>query len=232
MIYLMHDFQGEHTVKCQELLQLRTDHRAVCEQLDLRESEILDLQKDALEKDEEIMKLKEELQNYHQTQAKQQEINSIDEKYEDIAETERLKAEIRELREELSDMSLNEYGGFEPGRTQRTQLNIEISEEDSEIEKLNSECADNSPHCNEIEILRNEIDLKTKNFENERIVWAQEKEKVLRYQRQLQMNYVQMYRRTRTLESEVENLTIELELNKNGVKKKLPTADLSQTIEL
>lgn len=117
-------------------------------------------------------------------------------------------------------MSLNEYGGAEPGRSQR------ISPEDIEIQRL-TECS-----CPSLEQLKEEIEVKTKDFENERLIWAQEKEKVLRYQRQLQMNYVQMYRRTRALEAEVESLTIELELDKTGVKKQLPTGDLTQTIEL
>lgn len=46
------------------------------------------------------------------------------------------------------------------------------------------------------------------------------------------MNYVQMYRRTRALEKEIENLTIELELDKANVEKKLSSLDLTQTIEL
>jgi len=33
-----------------------------------------------------------------------------------------------------------------------------------------------------------------------------EKEKVIRYQKQLQLNYVQMYKRNKTLESEVDQL--------------------------
>lgn len=142
-----------------------------------------------------------------------------------------MKAEIRELREELSDMSLNDYSGIEPGRAQRGQVIVqEDSLEDLEIQKFNGELIDDNIYSNpEIDKLRQELERRTKKFENERLTWAQEKEKVLRYQRQLQMNYVQMFRRTRVLEAEIEGLTIELELDKTGVKKKL---DLSQTIEL
>ena len=74
-------------------------------------------------------------------------------------------------------------------------------------------------------------------FERERLTWAQEKEKVLRYQRQLQLNYVQMYRRSRTLEAEIESLTIDLELEKpksnDLVKKQMPALEMGHnTIEL
>jgi hypothetical protein len=88
--------------------------------------------------------------------------------------------------------------------------------------------------------LREEISVERNEFEQERVTWAQEKEKVLRYQRQLQLNYVQMFRRTRTLEAEVESLTLELELEtKTGRsttnhpgKKQLPAIDMAHTIEI
>ena len=41
------------------------------------------------------------------------------------------------------------------------------------------------------------------NYEVEKVNWLDEKEKVIRYQKQLQLNYVQMYKKNKTLESEV-----------------------------
>ena len=48
-------------------------------------------------------------------------------------------------------------------------------------------------------------------FEKERDQWHVEKDKVIRYQKQLQLNYVQMCRKNRMLEQEVQQLTLELE---------------------
>ncbi|KAK7901779.1 hypothetical protein WMY93_018548 [Mugilogobius chulae] len=48
-------------------------------------------------------------------------------------------------------------------------------------------------------------------FEDERRVWMEEKEKVIRYQKQLQQNYIQMYRRNRDLERVMRELSLELE---------------------
>lgn len=48
-------------------------------------------------------------------------------------------------------------------------------------------------------------------FENERHCWEEEKDKVIRYQKQLQQNYVQMYRRNRELEAALRELSLELE---------------------
>ncbi|KAJ8264533.1 hypothetical protein GJAV_G00150400 [Gymnothorax javanicus] len=57
-------------------------------------------------------------------------------------------------------------------------------------------------------------------FEEERRVWQEEKEKVIRYQKQLQQNYVQMYRRNRELERVMRELSLELE-----------TRDLEEEVE-
>ncbi|XP_070707953.1 leucine zipper putative tumor suppressor 2 homolog [Pempheris klunzingeri] len=48
-------------------------------------------------------------------------------------------------------------------------------------------------------------------FEEERRIWQEEKDKVIRYQKQLQQNYVQMYRRNRELEQLLQELSHELE---------------------
>ncbi|XP_036294789.1 leucine zipper putative tumor suppressor 2 isoform X3 [Pipistrellus kuhlii] len=48
-------------------------------------------------------------------------------------------------------------------------------------------------------------------FEGERLAWQAEKEQVIRYQKQLQHNYIQMYRRNRQLEQELQRLSLELE---------------------
>ncbi|XP_062851178.1 leucine zipper putative tumor suppressor 2a [Trichomycterus rosablanca] len=48
-------------------------------------------------------------------------------------------------------------------------------------------------------------------FEGERRVWQEEKDKVIRYQKQLQQNYIQMYRRNRELERVMRELSLELE---------------------
>ncbi|XP_028651584.1 leucine zipper putative tumor suppressor 2 homolog [Erpetoichthys calabaricus] len=51
----------------------------------------------------------------------------------------------------------------------------------------------------------------SESFEEERRVWHEEKEKVIRYQKQLQQNYIQMYRRNRELERAMRELSLELE---------------------
>ncbi|GBP52441.1 Leucine zipper putative tumor suppressor 2 [Eumeta japonica] len=94
--------------------------------------------------------------------------------------------------------------------------------EDAEVQRLNGElpdpCAEPCPAADAINRLKIEMDSKEKQFNSERRKWSEEKDKVLRYQKQLQLNYVQMYRRSRTLEAEVDSLRLELELCNKNVK--------------
>lgn len=146
-------------------------------------------------------------------------------------EIERLKTELKELRQELSDVSLSGYEGIECGRTMRGIYEVcknneyhwnskDSALEDAEVQRLNGElpdpCGDSCPANAVVERLKCEMAAKEAQFNSERRKWSEEKDKVLRYQKQLQMNYVQMFKRTRTLEAELDGLRLELELcNKN-----------------
>ncbi|XP_062604883.1 leucine zipper putative tumor suppressor 2 homolog [Saccostrea cucullata] len=63
----------------------------------------------------------------------------------------------------------------------------------------------------ELEELKEGLMGKNELFEKEKEQWLDEKNKVIRYQKQLQLNYVQMYNKNKMLEAEVEQLTLELE---------------------
>lgn len=58
---------------------------------------------------------------------------------------------------------------------------------------------------------RKKVEQQAGGFEEERRIWQEEKDKVIRYQKQLQENYVQMYRRNRELEQLLQELSLELE---------------------
>lgn len=63
----------------------------------------------------------------------------------------------------------------------------------------------------QIDALRVQLQEAEGRVETERLQWLEEKNKVIRYQKQLQLNYVQMQRKNTALEAEVEQLTLELE---------------------
>lgn len=59
----------------------------------------------------------------------------------------------------------------------------------------------------EVETLKREREVQRQQFEEEHIRWMEEKERVIRYQKQLHQNYVAMFGRNRQLEEEVARLT-------------------------
>jgi hypothetical protein len=83
-----------------------------------------------------------------------------------------------------------------------------ILSRDRQIERLEAELE--AARLEMVEV--REEGVKTKRqFEAEMSHWLDEKEKVIRYQKQLQLNYVQMYKRNKTLEAEIESLNKQLE---------------------
>lgn len=102
-----------------------------------------------------------------------------------------LEAQVRSLKQELSEASKPDN-----------------EDKDREIQRLKSDLEQLALAVTE---LKNEASETKETFETEKAHWLDEKEKVIRYQKQLQLNYVQMYKRNKTLESEIEALNKNLE---------------------
>ena len=83
-----------------------------------------------------------------------------------------------------------------------------IIERDQTIESLRAEVK-----AKQEELTRLEEDHKAlrNNYKTETDNWLSEKEKVIKYQKQLQLNYVSMYNKNKQLEAEVEQLTASLQ---------------------
>ncbi|KAG5875184.1 hypothetical protein JTB14_033043 [Gonioctena quinquepunctata] len=163
--------QTDQTNKSQELVQLRNDFRDLKDQVEEKHKEIQGLESSISRKDEEIFSLKEELLKVNSPPPPQ--YDSLDSINKNCDETDKLRAEIKELREELSEMSLSDYSGVEAGRSSRAPLiTQEDSLEDLEIQKFNGES-----DMNEMEKLRIELEIKTKQFENERLTWGQRRKR-------------------------------------------------------
>lgn len=223
-------FQNEQTAKGHEYLTLKADCRQLRESVDKKEKEIMRLRTESEEKDKtssrlqsEVDRLSNDLLNSVSDMNKTKDAHKI--------EVERLKTEIKELRQELSDVSLSGYEGIECGRTMRGIYDVcksneyhwnssDSALEDAEVQRLNGElpdgCGESCPANAMVERLKCDLEAKETQFNSERRKWSEEKDKVLRYQKQLQLNYVQMFKRSRTLEAEVDGLRLELDLcNKN-----------------
>lgn len=202
------DCQLEQTTKGHELLQIRNEYREVRDQLEKSEEESTNLKINLSEQDKETERLK------HQIRQLSLASNNSEQKF----------VNHNEENKECSSSNKSE---------ENVNRRLQLSEKEGfNRDFIHFSYASSNSECDEVNKLKVEMEIKRKNFDKERRIWAQEKEKVLKYQRQLQMNYIQMYRRTKSLEAEIESLTIELELDKTGIKNNFNNTDTTHTIEL
>ncbi|XP_053728363.1 leucine zipper putative tumor suppressor 2 homolog [Synchiropus splendidus] len=116
----------------------------------------------------------------------------------------RLEGELSHLRNTLSDQSpgLRQCQMFQGPEGMLAYDNEEVQQTMKlQMDRTRSE----------LEFERRRAEQQAEGFEEERRVWQEEKDKVIRYQKQLQENYVQMYRRNQELEQLLQELSQELE---------------------
>ncbi|XP_017214089.2 leucine zipper putative tumor suppressor 2 homolog [Danio rerio] len=117
------------------------------------------------------------------------------------SENELLREKISHLEEDSSQMR-DALNAAASGKEQR------LAEETEEL-KTSRQQADRLKA--ELAYERQRFSDQAAAFESERKSWEEEKDKVIRYQKQLQQNYVQMYKRNRDLERSLRELSLELE---------------------
>jgi chromosome segregation ATPase len=262
--------QGEQTTKGHELLQLRGQTRDLKAELERQEAEVDKLREEMKSRDVELVRLQRlttELEETNLANKRHQEdadsevlrlkadISRLKDQLVEVVsankfkleaselEVSKLRADMLQMEKALKTAQTVAKCSYEVCNCKTQQSEKETREQDDELidSGMENHLTNDDVRLGKIvERLREELSEERKEFEQERVIWAQEKEKVLRYQRQLQLNYVQMFRRTKSLEAEVESLTLELELetktgrgaiNHTG-KKQLPAIDMAHTIEL
>lgn len=117
-------------------------------------------------------------------------------------EVDKLKSEVSRLRDpaEKKESSSQTHAVSEISNTENVKPSM-MGEREKTIQGLQDELLE----------LRNEVLGLKDEHDRERDKWMDEKNKVIRYQKQLQLNYVQMQRKNASLENEVQQLTLELE---------------------
>jgi len=119
-------------------------------------------------------------------------------------EVDDLRAENKQMQDEIINLqSLLDLDNEECKLKEIAIQKEVIIDRDKTIERIQRSLKDADVNN---KILKDEVDKYKENFEVEKANWLDEKEKVIRYQKQLQLNYVQMYKRNKTLESEVDQL--------------------------
>ncbi|KAF0025727.1 hypothetical protein F2P81_022608 [Scophthalmus maximus] len=127
----------------------------------------------------------------------------------------RLEGELAHLRDALANQGPGTRHGQVFHEAEEHLLSYESDEakaqRQSGAEALQSMAAQMDRMRAELAFERQRAEQQMGSFEEERQIWQEEKDKVIRYQKQLQQNYVQMYRRNRELEQLLQDLSQELE---------------------
>ncbi|KAM3939434.1 leucine zipper putative tumor suppressor 3 isoform 1-T3 [Leptodactylus fuscus] len=191
------DAQADISQKLNEIVGLRTQLKEVKALLREKEEQIISI-KDSYSSKSVSLEICE-----NEMQRKQSEAQQMKEKLNQCEQ------EIAGLKETLSDIGQNPYT-MDLNEKLRDTLACESDEakmkrqnEDSvgtlkmDIEKLQMELA----------VERQQRDQQVVDFEEERRTWQEEKEKVIKYQKQLQLNYVEMYQKNQQLEQKIGELT-------------------------
>ncbi|XP_050548764.1 leucine zipper putative tumor suppressor 2 homolog [Daktulosphaira vitifoliae] len=197
-------------------------------------SQLKDTQNDLTTKGHEVIALKSEIRELLQKlETKERGVqefqtkdpNEINEDDKQLS-SDKLYFLIRQLNEqvenELSNYKLSKCSTEDLSLFPKKEIELDPWDQIKELEYHTSKL---------IQLLNEE----RKNWDQERLKWFQEKEKVLCYQRQLQMNYVQMFRRTQAFETQIENLTVQMNVCTDHCasgKSRKPTVKAINAIKL
>uniref|UniRef100_UPI00398F2B82 leucine zipper putative tumor suppressor 2a n=1 Tax=Pristiophorus japonicus TaxID=55135 RepID=UPI00398F2B82 len=193
------DSQADLSMKGNEIVSLKAQLREIRAELQDHEDEIHEFRDSVHTKTLELEVCENELQR------KKNEAELLREK------VGKLEQETTGLREALGN-TRHAMGPYQ----EREDPFLMYESDEAKVQRQN---ADNQQGLRQqVEKLRAELmyerrrsENQLENFEVERRTWQGEKEKVIRYQKQLQHNYIQMYRRNRELEREMRQLSLELE---------------------
>lgn len=164
-------------------------------------------------------------QYFPQVCQKSSEIASLRQQLRDTQEDSSLRAsEILSLKAQLRETKGRAEAQEQRARDAEERLRVAEAEREEREETASSDA--------EMETLRTELEAERQNneqmtdvFQRERKTWRDEKEKVIRYQRQLQQNYLHMCQRCQALEQRLRALSGE-DLD-DGPIMTLPDMELS-----
>ena len=115
-----------------------------------------------------------------------------------------LESELKKSQEAVKDMRKE----LDTMQSQFSKFKSSSGVQEAEVSST-SASTENSPQ--EVKHLQEELARIKVEYDADKDRWLAEKDKVIRYQRHLQLNYVQMANKNKMLEAEVQQLTLELE---------------------
>ncbi|XP_043569005.1 leucine zipper putative tumor suppressor 2a [Chiloscyllium plagiosum] len=195
------DSQAEVSLKGNEIVSLKAQLREIRAELQDHEDEIHEFRDSVHTKTLELEVCENELQRKkNEAEFLREKVGKLEEETVGLREA---LGHTRHMNQEQEDPALVYESDEAKVQRQNTDSHQTLRQQ---VEKLRAELMYERKRC------ENQLE----NFEVERRTWQGEKEKVIRYQKQLQHNYIQMYRRNRELEREMRQLTLELESREIG----------------
>ncbi|XP_032658966.1 leucine zipper putative tumor suppressor 3 [Chelonoidis abingdonii] len=202
-------------------------------EISLLKQQLKDSQADVSQKLNEIVGLRTQLkEGKNFLREKEEQITTLKDSYSsktvnlEICENElqRKMNEVQMLREKLNHCemevsslkqtlaSMGHHGHFNSELTEKLRDPLACESDEAKMKRQNE---DNVIALKkEVERLQTELKLERQqreqqvmDFEEEQRTWQEEKEKVIKYQKQLQLNYVEMYQKNQLLEQKVNEMT-------------------------
>uniref|UniRef100_A0A5F8GVJ5 Leucine zipper tumor suppressor 1 n=1 Tax=Monodelphis domestica TaxID=13616 RepID=A0A5F8GVJ5_MONDO len=181
--------QTEVNAKASEILSLKAQLKDTRGKLEGMELKTQDLESALRTKSLELEVCENELQRKkNESELLREKVNLLEE------ELLELRTEASLLRQERGRRGDAEWDGVSPGASLASE---DIPALQRELERLRAELKEE----------RQGHDQMSSGFQHERLVWREEKEKVIHYQKQLQQSYLAMYQRNQRLEKALQQLS-------------------------
>ncbi|KAM9330326.1 leucine zipper putative tumor suppressor 3 [Gastrophryne carolinensis] len=191
------DSQSDVSHKLNEIVGLRTQLKEAKSFLREKEEQIASIKDSYSSKSVSLEICEGEMQR------KQSEAHQMKEK---LSQCEQ---EIASLKEALTSLGQNPYT---MDLNEKVQDTLVCESDEAKMKRQNEDVAltlkkDIDNLQMELTMEKQQRDQQVLDFEEERRIWQEEKEKVIKYQKQLQLNYVEMYQKNQQLEQRISELT-------------------------
>ncbi|KAM4809114.1 leucine zipper putative tumor suppressor 3 [Rhinophrynus dorsalis] len=191
------DSQADVSQKLNEIVGLRTQLKEAKAFLREKEEQIASIKDSYSSKSVSLEICETEMQR------KQSEAQQMKEKLSQCEE------EIGSLKEALTNLGQNPYN---PELNEKLRDTLACESDEAKMKRQNEDSViilkkDIERLQLELTIERQQRDQQVVDFEDERRTWQEEKDKVIKYQKQLQLNYIEMYQKNQQLEQRISEIT-------------------------
>ncbi|MBN3275024.1 LZTS1 protein, partial [Polyodon spathula] len=189
--------QGDVSHKLNEIVSLKALLKETKAKIEPMEQKVREMEESVHMRTMEVEVCENELQR------KKNEADLLREKVDQLeTDIRNLKQDLALVKEELQKNKQEASGRRATGQAKcHSTGEHEMETLQKEVERLKAELKEE----------RQKREKMVTSFQHERLIWNREKEKVIKYQKQLQHNYLQVHKKNQDLEKILKELTVELE---------------------